>query len=176
MITTSDEPLAQRLRMLRVHGERSKYYYELLGINSRLDALQAAILNAKISHISDWTSARRCNAQRYRRLFADYGLASQVGLPGEAAGAFHVYHQFTIRVQRRDQLREFLKQHGVGSEIYYPLALHQQRAFAYLGYKQGDFPNAEKASAEVLSLPIYSELTEEQQEYVVAQIARFFEH
>ncbi len=175
MITTSDDALAARLRMLRVHGERTRYHYELLGVNSRLDALQAAILGAKLRHLSEWNTARRRNADRYRGLFAQYGLNGFVTLPVEPAGAFHVYHQFTIRVQRREALREFLKQQGVGTEIYYPLSLHEQPAFAYLGYKRGDFPEAEAASAEVVSLPIYPELTGEQQEYVVAQIARFFE-
>ena len=174
MITTSDEALATRLRMLRVHGERTKYHYEVLGVNSRLDALQAAILRAKLRHLSGWTSARRRNADRYRRLLADHKLSGCVVAPIETTGAFHVYHQFTIRVQRRDALRDFLKQQGVGTEIYYPLPLHEQPAFAYLGYRKGDFPHSEAASAEVLSLPIYPELTEEQQEYVVAQIARFF--
>jgi dTDP-4-amino-4,6-dideoxygalactose transaminase len=173
MITTSDEALATRLRMLRVHGERTKYHYEVLGVNSRLDALQAAILRAKLRHLSDWNSARRRNADRYRRLFAVYKLSDCVVAPIETTGAFHVYHQFTIRVQRRDALRDFLKQQGVGTEIYYPLPLHEQPAFAYLGYRKGDFPHSEAASAEVLSLPIYPELTEQQQEYVVAQIARF---
>jgi len=174
MITTSDEALATRLRMLRVHGERTKYHYEVLGVNSRLDALQAAILRAKLRHLSGWTSARRRNADRYRRLLADHKLSGCVVAPIETTGAFHVYHQFTIRVQRRDALRAFLKQQGVGTEIYYPLPLHEQPAFAYLGYRKGDFPHSEAASAEVLSLPIYPELTEEQQEYVAAQIARFF--
>jgi len=174
MITTSDEALATRLRMLRVHGERTKYHYEVLGVNSRLDALQAAILRAKLRHLSGWTSARRRNADRYRRLLADHKLSGCVVAPIETTGAFHVYHQFTIRVQRRDALRDFLKQQGVGTEIYYPLPLHEQPAFAYLGYRKGDFPHSEAASAEVLSLPIYPELTEEQQEYVAAQIARFF--
>jgi dTDP-4-amino-4,6-dideoxygalactose transaminase len=174
MITTSDEQLAERLRMLRVHGERARYHYELLGINSRLDAVQAAILNVKLNHLSEWTAGRRRNAERYRQLFDTYGLTSHCILPPETDQAFHIYHQFTIRVQRRDALREFLKQQGVGSEVYYPVPLHLQPAFAYLGYREGDFPHAEAASTQVLSLPIYPELTAEQQEYVVSQIARFF--
>jgi dTDP-4-amino-4,6-dideoxygalactose transaminase len=174
LIATSDADIADRVRMLRVHGERTRYHYQILGVNSRLDALQAAILGAKLPHLAEWTAARRHNADHYRRLFSEYEFQQCVVLPVESVGAFHVYNQFTVRVRRRDALRDFLKQRGIGTEIYYPLALHEQPAFAYLGCKKGDFPHSELASAEVLSLPIYAELTEEQQEHVVAQIAHFF--
>jgi dTDP-4-amino-4,6-dideoxygalactose transaminase len=173
MITTNDPSLADRLRVLRVHGARKKYEYEQLGMNSRLDALQAAILRVKLRHLERWTAARRTNAERYRDLFKEFRVEALVQAPGETSGQKHVYNQFTIRASNRDELREHLNQRGIPTELYYPKPLHLQRAFAYLGYKTGDFPVSERASLEVLSLPIHPELTEEQQRSVVAGIADF---
>ena len=173
IITTSDASLADRLRLLRVHGARKKYEYELLGMNSRLDALQAAILRVKLRHLPDWTSSRQSNAERYHELFKEFRVENIVKAPTVPVRQKHVYNQFTIRSEERNALREHLTQRGIPTEIYYPKPLHLQRAFAYLGYKLGDFPVSERASLEVLSLPIYPELTEEQQRSVVAVIADF---
>jgi dTDP-4-amino-4,6-dideoxygalactose transaminase len=173
MITTNDARLAERLRLLRVHGARNKYEYELLGMNSRLDALQAAILRVKLRHLEAWAAARRRNADRYRDLFHEYRLESLLTSPAVPAGSAHVYNQFTIRARERDAMREHLQARGIPTEVYYPKPLHLQKAFAYLGHKAGDFPESEAASLEVLSLPIYPELTEEQQRAIVAAIADF---
>ena len=174
MITTNNPDLAERLRILRAHGSRAKYQYEILGINSRLDSLQAAILKAKLSHLEEWTTARRRNADLYRTLFSDFGLDGIVQLPAAIHDRTHVYNQFVIRTSRRDDLREYLRGKGIPSEIYYPHALHLQRAFSYLGYQRGDFPKAEVASSQVLALPIYPELSFDQQHMVAAAIAQFF--
>ena len=174
MITTNDSQLAQRLRTLRVHGARRKYRYELLGINSRIDALQAAILRVKLRYLDNWTDGRRRNAESYRELFNEYHLAEQLTLPSAPKGSFHVYNQFSIRVPRRDKLQEYLRGRGISTEVYYPSPLHVEPAFAYLGYRNGDFPNAEAACREVLSIPIYPELTVDQQQSVVAAISRFY--
>jgi dTDP-4-amino-4,6-dideoxygalactose transaminase len=175
MITTNDAALAARLRLLHVHGARDKYVYELLGMNSRLDALQAAILRVKLKHLDGWAAARQRNADRYRELFRDFRLESNVKLPVAPPRFTHVYNQFTIRASDRDNLREHLRISGIPSEIYYPIPLHLQKAFDYLGYQAGDFPASEAASREVLSLPIYPELTEEQQRQVIAAIADYYE-
>jgi len=174
IITTNNPDHADRLRLLRVHGSRQKYQYEILGTNSRLDALQAAILRVKLSHLNDWTERRRRNAARYRRLFADTSVANNLMLPTEPDGVRHVYNQFTVSCAGRDRLREHLHSEGIPSEIYYPYPLHLQPAFAYLGYKKGSLRNAEAAAREVLSLPIYPELTEDQQQIIVNAITRFF--
>jgi dTDP-4-amino-4,6-dideoxygalactose transaminase len=174
MITTNDPQLAEKLRTLRVHGARKKYRYESLGINSRLDALQAAILRVKLRYLDTWTNGRRKNAKTYVELFAEYDLADQLALPLAPVGSFHVYNQFSIRAPRRDELQESLRNWGIPTEVYYPSPLHFEPAFAYLGYCEGDFPKAEAACREVLSLPIYPELTLEQQRTVVAAIARFY--
>jgi dTDP-4-amino-4,6-dideoxygalactose transaminase len=173
MITTNDSGLADRLRVLRVHGALKRYEYEMLGMNSRLDALQAAILRVKLRHLDSWASARRNNADRYRELFHEFRLESMLKSPATPPRCTHVYNQFTIRVRERDALREHLLNRRIPTEIYYPKPLHLQKAFAYLGYKAGDFPESEAAGLEVLSLPIYPELTEEQQRSVVAAIADF---
>jgi len=173
MIVTNDSALADRLRVLRVHGARKKYEYEILGMTSRLDALQAAILRVKLRHLEAWTAARRANAERYRELFKEFRLEAMLKAPETPRGSTHVYNQFTIRTTERDALREHLKQRGIPTEIYYPKPLHLQRAFAYLGHTTGDFPVSEVASSEVISLPIYPELTEGQQRAVVAAIADF---
>jgi len=174
LITTNDPQVAQKLRILRVHGSRKKYHYDLLGINSRIDALQAAILRVKLRHLNGWTNGRRRNAETYRSLFAKYGLTEQLALPCAPEASFHVYNQFSIRTSRRDELQEYLREQGISSEVYYPSPLHVEPAFAYLGYRNGDFPNAEAACREVLSLPIYPELTLGQQQAVVATITRFY--
>jgi dTDP-4-amino-4,6-dideoxygalactose transaminase len=176
MITTNDPQLAQRLRILRVHGARKKYRYELIGINSRIDALQAAILRVKLQYLDNWTDGRRRNADTYRELFTKYHLAEQLALPCAPETSFHVYNQFSIRAPRRDELQEYLHSRGIPTEVYYPSPLHVEPAFAYLGYRKGDFPNAEAACREVLSLPIYPELTLDQQRAVVATISRFYQH
>jgi len=150
IMTTDDAKLADRLRMLRVHGSRTRYYHEAAGINSRLDTLQAAILLVKMRYLEEWTERRRANAAAYRELLA----GSNVETPVEAAGMRHVYNQFTVRVKNRDEVQRKLGATGIGSEIYYPVPLHLQECFAFLGYKAGDFPYSEAAAREVLSLPI----------------------
>lgn len=174
IITTNNPRHADRLRLLRVHGSRHKYQYEILGMNSRLDALQAAILRVKLRHLNDWTEQRHRNAERYRRLFLESHAAAQVVLPAEPDGMRHVYNQFTVRCSQRDLLREHLQREGIPTEIYYPRPLHLQPAFAYLGCREGRFPNAEAAAREVLSFPNYPELTEDQQRMVVSAVARFY--
>jgi dTDP-4-amino-4,6-dideoxygalactose transaminase len=175
MLTTNDALLAEKLRLLHVHGARTKYEYELLGINSRLDALQAAILRVKLRHLESWSAGRQKNAGRYRELFREFRLESNVTLPMAPAHASHIYNQFTIRIKERDALREYLVSRGIPSEIYYPKPLHLQKAFAYLGHKSGDFPVSEAASLQVLSLPIFPELTETRQHSVVSAIADFYQ-
>jgi dTDP-4-amino-4,6-dideoxygalactose transaminase len=176
MLTTNDLEHAQRLRMLRLHGEKEKYHHKIIGINSRLDALQAAVLRVKQRYLDEWTKARQQRAQQYELMFADAGLSKKIELPLVRRGARHTFHQFVIRVRggRRDDLREHLRERGVGTDIYYPVPLHLQECFAYLGYKEGDFPVAEQAAKETLALPIYPELTDEQQDYVVSSISEFF--
>lgn len=172
MVVTEDEGLAERLRRLRVHGMSPKYVHRLIGGNFRLDALQAAVLRVKLRHLDAWAARRRANAERYRNLFAQAGLTGKVMLPSDVPG--HVYNQFVIRCPRRDELKAFLENRGVGTEIYYPIPLHLQECFRGLGYREGDFPEAERAAREVLALPIYPELTGEQQRYVVEQIRQFY--
>ena len=174
MLTTNNPDLAERLRILRAHGSRTKYQYEILGINSRLDSLQAAILKAKLSHLEEWTTARRRNADLYRTLFSDFGLDGIIQLPAVIQDRTHVYNQFVICTSRRDSLREYLREKGIPSEIYYPHPLHLQRAFSYLGYQRGNFPKAEIASSQALALPIYPELSFDQLHMVAAAIAQFF--
>jgi dTDP-4-amino-4,6-dideoxygalactose transaminase len=175
LLSTNDPELAERLSVLRIHGSRRKYHYELLGVNSRLDSLQAAILRVKLKHLADWTEGRRRNANLYRQLFAEAGLDRWIGLPIEPSGMRHVYNQFVVRLEERDQLKEHLRRSGIPTEIYYPLPLHLQPAFAYLGYSAGAFPHSEFASRHVLALPIFSELTEQHQRTVVAAVAAFYE-
>lgn len=170
LITTRDTELAAKLKLLRNHGSKTKYDYVLLGINSRLDALQAAVLRVKLQHLDQWANGRRKNAARYGELLSD---CDSVILPTEPKGYFHVYNQFTIRCNKRDALKEFLQSRGIPSEIYYPHALHLQPAFADLGYSAGAFPEAEKCSGEVLSLPIYPELKDEHLGAVAQAICDF---
>lgn len=175
LLTTNDSELADKLRILRVHGSRKKYEYELLGINSRLDALQAAILRVKLQHLEEWTQARQRNAGRYYELFNEYGLEEQVRLPRVPSGYWHVYNQFVVRVDHREALRDHLKRAGIPTEVYYPQALHLQPAFSYLGHKGGDLPHTELACRQVVALPIFPELSGEQQRHIVEMIADFFE-
>jgi len=174
MVTTNDSSLADRVRMLRVHGSREKYLHELVGLNSRLDALQAAVLRVKLTHLEGWTQGRQKNAARYEGLFKEANLLDRVTLPTVTAGNRHVYNQYVIRVPRRDQLRDFLKEKGIGTEIYYPTALHMQPCYKDLGYREGAFPQSERAAKETLALPIYAELTADQQAYVVETIKQFY--
>jgi dTDP-4-amino-4,6-dideoxygalactose transaminase len=174
MITSNDPELADRISVLRTHGSREKYHYDFLGMNSRLDTLQAAILMVKLRYLPLWTKARQRNAERYRRLFAQSGLNHLVTLPVQPEGFEHVYNQFVIRAQRRDELREYLRQAGIPSEIYYPVPLHLQPAFSFLGYGIGAFPQAEAASQEVLALPVFPTMSEQQQQAVVQVIGNFF--
>jgi dTDP-4-amino-4,6-dideoxygalactose transaminase len=173
MTVTNDEATAERLRKLRVHGGRQMYHHEEVGYNSRLDALQAAVLSAKLPHLAGWSAARRAHAAFY-----DQALAGIDGLvtPPVRAGNESIVNQYTVRVTggKRDALKEHLTAHGVGSSIYYPLPLHLQECFAYLGYRQGQFPESERASHEVLSLPVYPELTQDQLDYVASTVRAFF--
>jgi dTDP-4-amino-4,6-dideoxygalactose transaminase len=174
MLTTDDEALAERLRMLRVHGSRVKYVHECVGVNSRLDTLQAAVLCVKSRYLDQWTRRRQQNAELYRKTLAELG--APVVLPGLAAHTTrHVYNQFVIRCPKRDQLREHLKNLGIGTEIYYPIPLHLQRCFESLGYKRGDFPASEQAAEESLALPIYPELSAEDVVWICECIAGFYQ-
>jgi dTDP-4-amino-4,6-dideoxygalactose transaminase len=176
MVTTDDAALAKKVARLRVHGMEPRYHHHEVGFNSRLDALQAAVLRVKLRHLDDWTAGRRAVAARYRELFADAGLGEQVVLPHEEADRFHVYNQFIVRVPEslRDGLKAHLATCGVGSEIYYPIPLHLQVCFASLGHTLGDFPHSEAAARQILALPMYPELTEEQQRHVVGSVGEFF--
>ena len=174
MVTTNDQALADRVRMLRVHGSRVKYVHEVVGLNSRLDALQAAVLRVKLKYLEEWTKGRQRNAARYDSLFKDAGLLDRVTLPAVTAENRHVYNQYVIRVPQRDQLRAYIQEQGVGTEIYYPAPLHLQVCYKDLGYGRGSFPQAEHAAEETLALPIYAELTADQQAYVVETIKKFY--
>ncbi|HTH52207.1 MAG TPA: DegT/DnrJ/EryC1/StrS family aminotransferase [Pyrinomonadaceae bacterium] len=174
-LTTNDDGLASKLIALRNHGAEVKYYHKWVGLNSRLDGFQGAVLRVKLPHLDTWTEARRENAARYRQMLTDAGLTEQIGLPVERPNGRHIYNQYVIRVpNRRDQLRSWLSEKDIGTDIYYPVPLHLQECFAYLGYKDGDLPESERAARETLALPIYPELKPEQQEYVVSTIAEFF--
>jgi dTDP-4-amino-4,6-dideoxygalactose transaminase len=171
LVTTNDDALAASLRRLRVHGADRQYYHQVIGGNFRLDALQAAVLRVKLPHLAGWTEARRRNAARYDELFADAGLTGRVTLPVAAPHCRHIFNQYVIRVPRRDAVKAHLESRQVGCAIYYPVPFHEQACFAYLGYRTGQFPHAELAARETLALPIYGELTAEQQRYVVAVLA-----
>jgi dTDP-4-amino-4,6-dideoxygalactose transaminase len=173
LLTTRDARLAEQARMLRNHGMQPKYYHPVVGGNFRMDALQAAVLRVKAPHLEAWTEARRVNARRYRRLFADAGLDGRVVLPQETSGCRHIFNQFVVRMAERDELKGHLDACGIGNEIYYPVPFHLQPCFASLGYGAGDFPHAERAAAESLAIPIYGELTSEQQQAVVDTMAEF---
>lgn len=180
MVTTNDDTIAERARMLRQHGMRRRYYHDELGWNTRLDGFQGAILEIKLKYIAGWNDARRVIAERYHSLFRKAGVADPgpypangIVLPQEIAGAHHVWHQYVIRCSRRDALREFLSARKIGSEIYYPVPLHMQDALKALGYAEGDFPESERAAREVLALPIFPELCQDEQQTVVNAIAGF---
>ena len=176
MVVTRDADTALRLRQLRDHGSPAKYVHEMLGTNSRLHAMQAAVLRVKLPHLDRWTDGRIENAARYRRLFAQAGLDRSIGLPAAAAGERQVWNQFTVRVPggQRDALLAHLREANVGAAIYYPVPLHRQECFATLGLGEGSLPHTERACREVLSLPIFAELTAGEQERVVKRIGQFF--
>jgi len=176
MLTTNDEGVAARLRTLRVHGGATEYHHAEVGINSRLDTLQAAVLRVKLPHLDGWSQSRRERAATYDGLFEQAGLTGEVTTPYTRPDALHIFHQYVIRVSasRRNALIAHLKGHGIGTKIYYPVPLHLQECFKFLGYSEGDFPEAERAARETLALPVYPELTAEQQSHVVETIGRFF--
>ncbi len=175
MVTTDSDELYDKLRVLRVHGSHPKYYHKLAGGNFRLDAFQAAVVSVKLKHLDKWTKARQENARKYRELFANSGTDDMIKLPVEKEDR-HIYNQFVICVKdKRDELRLFLNDVGVGSEIYYPIPMHLQECFLDLNYKKGDFPVAEHAALHTLALPIYPELSDDQLAYVVEKIKAFFE-
>jgi dTDP-4-amino-4,6-dideoxygalactose transaminase len=173
MCVAHDAALAEHLGVLRVHGGKPKYYHAYIGGNFRIDELQAAVLNVKLPHLDAWSAARARNAAFYDAAFARAGTGDAVTTPHVAPGVRHIYNQYVIRARRRDALREHLAAAGVGTEIYYPVPLHLQQCFAYLGHRSGEFPHSEQAAAETLALPIYPELTESQLQYVVDTIAAF---
>ena len=174
MLTTSDDEVAARLRRLRNHGGFNEYEHEEIGINSRLDELQAAVLNVKFPSLDKWSDERARKAEIYTKLLNDADVRFPLVTPQVRPGARHIFHQYVLRVPgNRDALMEHLKNHGVGSKIYYPISLHLQKCFEYLGYKKGDLPASEAAADETFALPCYPELTEEQQVYVVDRISRF---
>jgi dTDP-4-amino-4,6-dideoxygalactose transaminase len=172
MIVTNDAARAEKLAVLRGHGAKPKYYHRIIGGNFRLDALQAAVVSAKLPHLDDWTAARRRNARRYNELFQAAGLAETVGLPAVSAER-HIFNQYVIRVSRRDELQAALKAQGIGTEVYYPVPMHLQECFAYLGHSTGTFPESERAARETLAIPIHPELSEAQATYVVDCIRQF---
>lgn len=182
MVTTQDYKIAEHMRRLRNHGSSQRYHHEELGWNARMDAIQAAILRVKLPHLEPWNALRRKHAATYNRLFSGSGLSENGSSDSCAAvrplevspQAHHIFHQYVVRAKQRDELRVFLSQRNIGSEIYYPVPLHLQPAFAYLGYSQGDFPIAEQAASEVLALPMFPELREDEQKYVVENIADFY--
>lgn len=175
MVTALDRSNAERLYLLRAHGTRKKYHSEIIGMNSRLDALQAAILRVKIRYLDAWTKARREHAALYSQLFDRYNLLGIVKMPKTPSDCGHAFNQYVIRCENRDSLRDFLQKQGVPTTIYYPEPLHLQPAFAYLGYAEGSMPQSEMACADSLALPIYPELPADHQERVVRSIARFFQ-
>ncbi len=175
MIVTDDPDLAEKARLLRVHGSQPKYYHKRIGINSRLDTMQAAILLVKFKYLEKWTEERQKKAHRYEALFQDIlSRVEGVKLPVIQYENRHIFHQYVIRVPQRDALRKFLTEQGVGTDIYYPLPLHLQECFSFLKHRPGDFPISEKAADETLALPIFPELTEQQQTYVVEKIGTFY--
>ena len=197
LVTTNDDDLAYMLRIKRVHGGEQKYYHKVIGGNFRIDALQAAVLRVKLPHLDKWSEKRRANADHYNELFVKAGLAEETGKikfddknkvllpkpvyrseirnPKSEIRNYHIYNQYIIRTQKRDELKKFLTENEIGNEIYYPIPFHQQDCFVNLNYKTGDFPEAEKACQTSLALPIYPELTKEQQEFVVGKIKEFIQ-
>jgi dTDP-4-amino-4,6-dideoxygalactose transaminase len=174
MCTTQDEQLAEHMRILRVHGGQPKYYHQFIGGNFRLDEIQAAVLNIKLPHLDGWSAGRQRNAAYYANAFTQAGLADRVVLPQPLPHRRHIWNQYVVRVPRRDELKVFLSGHGIGTEIYYPVPLHLQPCFSYLGYRRGDFPQAEQAADAVLALPIFAELEPQELQFVVDRIAEFY--
>ena len=170
MVVTNDAALAEQMRMIAAHGSRVRYYHDVLGVNSRLDTIQAAILNVKLKHLDRWNNARKTAAKRYTELFA----GSPVSTPSIAPYADHIFHQYTLRAPKRDALAAFLKERGIPHAVYYPVPLHLQKAFAMSGNRAGDFPLSEQAALEVISLPMHSELTEEQLVFITDAIKSFY--
>jgi len=180
MVVTDDDSAAERVRLLRNHGAKPKYFHKVVGGNFRLDTIQAAVLLVKLKHVDGWTRARQEHAERYRKLFEQAGLldGENLTLPevvdGSPGPRAHIYNQYVLRARKRDSLREFLSSNEIGTEVYYPVPFHLQECFRELGYRPGDFPEAERAARETLALPVYPELTAEQQEYVLDRIAAFY--
>jgi len=176
MVTANDDGLAKKLQLLRVHGMEPRYCHGLIGVNSRMDTFQAAVLNVKLPHLDRWTAMRTENAERYTAMFTELGLEQSLGLPQALPHRRHVWNQYIVRVPdgRRDDLRAFMAEAKIGAEIYYPMGLHEQECFAYLGYSRGDLPETDRATAEVLALPIFPELTADEQAAVVTRIGQFF--
>jgi dTDP-4-amino-4,6-dideoxygalactose transaminase len=170
LVSTNDESLYERLKGLRVHGGKKQYHHKEVGLNARLDALQAAVISVKLPHLDSWSEGRRNNAEVYNRLFKDN---ENIVTPTEEEDRYHIYNQYVIRVNDRDALKQHLKENDIGCSVYYPLSLHQQRCFAELGYKTGCFPVSEKAAQETLALPIYPHLKREQLEYVAEVVNSF---
>ncbi len=183
-VTTNDAEIADHVRRLRNHGSRRRYYHEEIGWNSRLDAIQAAVLRVKLKHVDEWNRSRRDAAARYDGVFGSAGLLrpgaqlvdaqAPIALLAARPEAYHIYHQYVVRALRRDELRAFFAERSIGTEVYYPVPLHLQECFAYLGYKNGDLPESERAAKEVVALPMFPELREEEQQRVVAAIAEFY--
>jgi dTDP-4-amino-4,6-dideoxygalactose transaminase len=174
LCTTQDAALAERMRVLRVHGGQPKYFHALIGGNFRIDELQAAVLRVKLKYLDEWTEGRQRNAAFYDAAFADASLSARISAPKKLARGRHIYNQYVVRAERRDALRAFLTERHIGTEIYYPVPLHLQECFAYLGHARGDFPQSERAAAETLALPVYPELSRQQLGAVVAAIAEFY--
>ena len=182
LVTTNDDALAERIRLMRVHGAQQKYYHKFVGGNFRMDTIQAAVLDVKLPYLDGWTASRQRNAMRYEKLFRESGLTDKglISLPRAVyreyheVKHYHIYNQFVIRCASRDELKKFLDKNEVGNDIYYPLPFHLQECFAHLGGKKGDYPHSEKAASEVLAIPVYPELSAEQQEYVVGKIKEFY--
>ncbi len=174
LCTANDPELAEQLRVLRVHGSKPKYFHAFIGGNFRLDELQAAVLRVKLKHLDAWTAARQANAAFYDAALADTGLGERLTTPYATPGCRHIYNQYIVRAKNRDGLKAHLARCGIGTEIYYPMPLHEQKCFEYLGHKRGDFPESELAAADTLALPIYPELSDEQLSYVAASVAEFY--
>lgn len=174
-MTTNDDELAHKLKALRVHGSFERYYHKWVGLNSRLDGFQGAVLRVKLPHLDSWSDARKKNADRYRELFSAAGLDGKVELPYERPDVRHIYNQFVVRVREgRDGLRKHLADREIGTDVYYPVSLHLQECFEHLGHREGDFPESERASRETVALPIFPEMRPEQQDHVVDSIREFF--
>jgi dTDP-4-amino-4,6-dideoxygalactose transaminase len=174
MCTTNDPALAERLQVLRVHGGKPKYFHSVIGGNFRLDELQAAVLLVKLKYLDVWTAARQANARYYDGAFAQAGLGAQVSTPVALTGYRHIYNQYVLRVERREELKKYLADAKIGTEVYYPVPLHMQKCFAYLGYRPEDCGESARAAADTVAIPVYPELTAAQRQCVVATITAFY--